>query len=44
MIVELLVRTKNRVRCDCIAYADEKQFVWLIQYIDAVFEKLDIMT
>lgn len=41
---ELLVRTRNRVRCDCIGYADERQRHWLMQTVDAIFEKLEIIT
>lgn len=41
---EFLIRTKNRVRCDCIAYADEKQRNWIIRAVDAIFEKLEIHT
>lgn len=41
---ELLVRTNNRVRCDCIQTANEAQRNWLIQTIDAIFEQLEIMT
>ena len=41
---ELLVRTRNRVRCDCIHYADQRQREWLVQTIDAIFEKLKIIT
>jgi hypothetical protein len=41
---ELLVRTRERVRCACIAYATEKQRNWLIRVVDAMFEKLDITT
>jgi hypothetical protein len=39
---ELLVRTKNRMRCDCIRYATEKQRNWLIQWIDNLFNRLGI--
>jgi len=39
---ELLVRTKNRIRCDCIAYATPAQRNWMIESIDALFESLDI--
>ena len=42
VIIELLVRTKNRVRCSCIAYADETQCIWLIRQIDEIFEQLEI--
>ncbi len=39
---ELLVRTAAQVRCNCIAYADDRQREWLLQVIDAVLEKLAI--
>lgn len=41
---ELLVRTRQRVRCDCIHYADPRQRDWLIQTMDAMFDKLGIIT
>jgi hypothetical protein len=41
---ELLIRTKTRVRCDCISYATEKQRNWLIQFVDRIFEKLEVKT
>lgn len=41
---ELLVRTRNRVRCDCIHYADERQRNWLVQTVDAIFDHLEIIT
>ena len=41
---ELLVRTKSRVRCDCISYATEKQLSWLISFMDGIFVKLEIIT
>jgi len=41
---ELLIRTRNRIRCDCISYATESQRNWLISVVDAVFEKLEIHT
>jgi len=41
---ELLVRTRQRVRCDCIGYATEAQRNWIIDSIDAFFEKLGIIT
>ena len=41
---ELLVRTKNRVRCDCISYATEKQLSWLIRFLDGILDKLEIIT
>ena len=39
---ELLVRTKNHVRCDCIQYATENQRNWLIELIDNIFNRLGI--
>lgn len=39
---ELLVRTKHRVRCDCMRYANEEQLIWLIHFIDSIFERLMI--
>ncbi len=42
MTCELLVRTKNRIRCDCIAYATQEQHSWLIRLVDAMFEQLEI--
>lgn len=39
---ELLVRTKDRVRCDCMAYATEEQRNWLIRSVDAALARLNI--
>jgi hypothetical protein len=44
LVCELLVRTKERVRCDCIQYATASQREWLIQAMDAIFEQLEIIT
>lgn len=41
---ELLIRTRNRVRCDCMAYATQDQRNWLIRSVDAVFSRLNIKT
>ena len=41
---ELLIRTKNRVRCECMAYATEDQRNWLIRSVDAAFARLNIKT
>lgn len=41
---ELLVRTNKRVRCDCIQYASESQRNWLIASVDAIADRLGIMT
>ena len=40
---ELLVRTRKRVRCDCMHYADQRQRDWLIHTMDAIFDKLEII-
>src|SRR5512143_3725698 len=40
--VELLVRTRNRIRCSCISYATEGQRNWLIHIVDRMLEQLSI--
>ena len=40
---EFLVRAKNRIRCGCIKYANKKQRAWLMDYVDSIFNKLDII-
>lgn len=44
LAAELLVRTRSRVRCDCIHYADQRQRNWLMRTVDAIFEELGIIT
>ncbi len=44
MACELLVRSKNMIRCGCIAYATEKQRNWIIRVVDSIFDKLEIKT
>ena len=39
---ELLVRTKNRIKCSCINYATEKQRSWLIDLVDTLLIELSI--
>jgi len=39
---ELLVRTKQKIRCQCIQYATAGQRDWLIEWVDAVFEQLGV--
>lgn len=39
---EFLVRAEDSIRCDCIRYASKEQRDWLIEFIDAIFEKLEI--
>jgi len=41
---ELLIRTMQRVNCDCMGYATEKQRNWIISRIDGVLIKLEIIT
>ena len=41
---EFLIRTKNRMRCDCIGYANKKQRNWIISFIDNIFEKNEIIS
>ena len=41
---ELLIRTHQRIRCDCIRYASPKQRDWIIQVVDAIFDRLEIAT
>jgi hypothetical protein len=43
MACELLVRTKNKIRCNCISYANQSQRNWLIEKVDAIFEQLGII-
>jgi hypothetical protein len=40
--LELLVRTRSRIRCHCIAYADDQQRHWLLGLVDRMLEQLDI--
>jgi len=40
--IELLVRTRNRIRCNCIAYATPEQRNWLIRRVDDMLEQLGI--
>jgi hypothetical protein len=41
---ELLIRTRNRVRCDCIHYANALQRQSIISFADTMFETLKILT
>ena len=44
LALELLVRTKSTMRCDCICYASEAQRNWVFELIDDIFNQLGIMT
>ncbi|MCG8635947.1 MAG: hypothetical protein MI863_19100 [Desulfobacterales bacterium] len=39
---ELLVRIKTNIKCDCMGYATKQQRDWLVDWADAVLEKLSI--
>ena len=39
---EFLIRTHNRIRCDCMGYADERQQLKIIQFADDLFDSLGI--
>lgn len=41
---ELLIRSRARIRCDCISYATANQRNWFIGFMDRIFHKLDIKT
>lgn len=43
LVCELLVRTRERVSCNCISYATDAQREWLINVVDAIFEKLELI-
>ena len=40
---ELLVRTRNRIRCNCMAYATTEQRNWIVGWVDDVFDKLGLI-
>ena len=42
--IEMLVRTKSRIRCACIGYASKDQRIWIMDIFDAIIEKLGIAT
>ena len=42
MVFELLIRAQSIIRCNCIAYANEKQRNWMIAYADSILERLEI--
>ena len=41
---ELLVRTNNRLKCKCIRYATADQINWLVRSLDAISDRLGIVT
>lgn len=40
---ELLIRTRNRVSCDCIHYANKAQRDSIIGFADTIFDELKIL-
>lgn len=41
---EFLIRTRKKMRCNCMAYATQKQRNWLMGLADSIFDKLEIKT
>jgi hypothetical protein len=41
---ELLIRTRSRLRCGCIQYANKNQRDYILEYADGLFEKLKLKT
>jgi len=39
---ELLVRIKNNIKCECMGYATKDQRDWLVNWTDALLERLSI--
>ena len=39
---ELLVRIKTNIKCDCMGYATKEQRDWLVDWTDALLERLSI--
>ena len=42
LVCELLIRTKNKMRCDCMGYATEPQRNGIIDLIDNLLDELGI--
>ena len=40
---ELLIRTKKKIKCDCMEYASKDQRDWVIEVIDSIFQKNGII-
>ena len=40
---EFLVRTRNRIKCDCMGYATTTQRNWIVEWVDNVFRELGII-
>jgi hypothetical protein len=44
IVFELLIRTRNRMRCDCIRYANPAQRERIFQFADSMLQTLKILT
>ena len=42
LVCELLVRTKNKMRCECMGYATGRQRNGIIELIDGILDRLGI--
>ena len=42
LVCELLVRTGQRIQCECMRYMTEKQRNWLVQTVENVLRYLEI--
>ena len=40
--LELLVRARNRLRCDCVAYAEQRLAHHMIRYLHELLDELEI--
>ena len=43
LICELLVRTRNRMRCDCMGYATTAQRNWIVEWTEIIFKELGVI-
>lgn len=43
LVGEFLIRTRKKIKCECIHYATESQRNLIICFIDSIFEKLGVM-
>lgn len=44
MACELLIRTKNTIKCNCIGYATAEQRNRIITFVDSILEGLGLIT
>jgi len=40
--LELLVRARNKLRCDCVAYAEQELVEYIISYVHGLLDELKI--